>query len=241
MEKHFLTVTYDGKVFEYSKTQKEGFESHKNTSGVESFRKYYTGGITGELKWVEVVKNPHLHNREEVNIILEDNGTRYYVNFNVMGQNGSIDTMAESLIRFLPGLERGSVYKLFPWCIKKGDVINGEVAKRTISGVSFKQGETKLTPSLSLEKRYQDGTVVAGDVPALVYAVKMGKNKPTAASIEARDEFLYDTLVKESDRLKFPNGTTQEQPQPKEEQKSKPTTSDFTPAQDEEDNDDLPF
>lgn len=240
MDKHYLTVSYDGTVFEYSGTEKEGFEKFENTKGKISYRKYYTGGITGTLKWTEVIKNPHLNNREEIRVVLEEDNIRYYLTFPVIGTNKSVDDMATSLITFLPGLELGSVYKVFPWCIKKGDIINNEEAKRTLSGVSFRQGETKLVAKLTKEKRYADGTFVEGDVPALVYAMKMGKNQPTAASIEARDEFLYNTLIKEIDRLKFPSSN--------QETKTNQTNV-IEPVKEkvqevfevEEDNDDLPF
>ena len=40
MSKIYLTASYDGQIFEYSRDQKEGFVKHTNTAGKESYRKY---------------------------------------------------------------------------------------------------------------------------------------------------------------------------------------------------------
>ena len=42
-----------------------------------------------------------------------------------------------------------------------------------------------------------------GDIPAIKWVKKLDKNKPSLASLEAKNDYLLDVLAKETDRLKF--------------------------------------
>ena len=256
MSKHYLNVNYDGTIFEWSKDASEGFVKYTNTAGKESYRKYYNKGVEGKLICINKKNNPNLHNREEIEIVLEgENDTTYNLNFVVYGQDNFLDTYTEHLVKYLPSLERGIVYNINNWFIKKGDVINNEVAERNVKGITIKVNGEKIKPALTQTYTKTDGEKVIGDIPAIEWKEKNGVSKPTAASKEIKSDYLYDVLAENSERLKWvgTNTATQASPQstppapvaetPKN---SVPTASPadaFEPATDvkQEDFQDLPF
>ena len=248
MIKNYLNVNYDGSIFQYSKDEQEGFVKHTSSTGKVSYRKYYNKGVEGKLLWVNRKNNPNLHNREEIEIVLgADNDQTYYLNFVVYGQDSSLDTYTEQLVRYLPKLEKGTVYNINNWFMKAGDIINGQTVDRNVKGLTIKVANTKIEPSLS----YQSDENPDGDIPKLMWKEKNGKKLPTASSKEERSDFLYEVLLKESDRLAFSNSNEEkEQPAPKKEGKnpknSVPTATPseaFEPATNfnDEEYDDLPF
>lgn len=244
MSKHYLNVNYDGQIFEYSGTEQDGFVKHTSTTGKESFRKYYNKGVEGKLLWINRKNNPNLHNREEVEIVLGSDNTTYYLNFTVYGQDNFLDTYTEKLVTFLPKLERGVVYNINNWFLKKGDTINGNTVERNVKGLTVKVADTKIEPALT----YKTDENPKGDIPALVWKEKGDKKVHSAASKEERSDYLYDVLVKETDRLKYEgtnSGGTQS-PQTNSEAPKIPTASPqeaFEPATNykKEEHDDLPF
>ena len=223
MSKHYLSVNYDGTIFEWSKDSKEGFVKHTNSAGKESFRKYFNKGVEGKLMWLNSKKNPNLHNREEVEVVLKAEDDTYYLNFVVYGQDNFVDIYTEKLITYLPKLEKGTVYNINNWFIKKGDTVNGNVAERNVKGITVKIAGTKIEPALT----YQTDENPKGDIPALVWKEKQGKSIPTAASKEAKSDYLYEVLQANIERLKYDGNqadatSTPQQPSPAPQQASEP-------------------
>ena len=247
MSKHYLTVNYDGSIFEFSKDEKEGFVKHTNSTGKESYRKTFNKGVEGKLMWINKKTNQNLHNREEIEIVLGgENDTTYYLNFVVFGQDNFLDTYTEQLVRYLPKLEKGTVYNINNWFMKAGDTVNGNKVERNVKGITVKVAGEKIEPSLT----YKTDENPNGDIPKLVWKEKGGKNIPTAASKEERSDYLYDVLQKECERLKYENtSSTSSSTQTETPKNSVPTA---TPEQAFEDasrtksgrvskNDELPF
>jgi len=93
--------------------------------------------------------------------------------------------------------------------------------------------------------------LVPGDIPAIIWVEKLGKKKPSAASIEAKDEYLLDLLVQHEARLtwkKEDNNTESVRAEAPKEAKPTPTptaeeafgTPELSSTADDDD-DDLPF
>lgn len=183
MASKYLQVAYsEGKFFEYSKTQKEGFIKHKNKEGIQKgFRKYYDS-IEGTLETIRVENNQHLQgNPEEVRISFKDSSGDYVVvTMMMLDVNKDYSTFVESFLRHLPNLKKGVVYKVTPYNFENE---NG----RKIAGLSIKDGEEKVA-QLTQSVVYKDGTVKEGDIPA----IKWTTNKRTQkAEADSEDKFFY--------------------------------------------------
>lgn len=213
--KHYIQSYYDGTLFEYSKEAKEGYKEFTNTKGKLSYRKYYNKGVEGELKYVSLRNNEYLNNREELNIVLESGEDSYQITFPVMDNQGdSVDRFVESFVRVMPALKKGVSYSINNWRMKKGDVVNGEEVKYTNQGVSVKSGGVKVEPVLT----YVTENDPKGDIPRVEWNEIAGKNRPSAASKEAKLVYLYETLKSQVARLGY------------EEDKSESTKEESKPA-----------
>src|SRR5690606_30825803 len=191
-------------------------------------------------------------NREELQLVLGSGDDTYYLTFVVMNQNGdSIDDFTESLLRFLPVMDKGSVYNIKSWKMNRGDVIKGEEVKYDNSGVTIKFGGEKLKPALSFKTEKNP----TGTIPMLEWKEIAGSKKPTAASKEEKLVYLYGILETECNRLAFEENSSQPAPEKPKESKPKldekkelpkPTAKEaFEPAGksfiEEDDSDELPF
>lgn len=243
MATNYLQVNYDGTMFQYSKDSKEGFVKHTNSAGTESYRKYYNKGVTGALSHVDKRVNEKLNNTEEIRVHLKDGEEIYVLTFRTMGQNDQIDEYTEQLIRYLPKMEKGTVYTINNWYLKKGDIINGEEVKYDNKGLTVKIADTKIKPALS----YQTENNPKGDIPRLEFKEIAGKKKVSAVSKEVKFEYLYTELIENVNRLAWKdNGSTSSAPKQQSPKNAVPTANPqqaFEPAtnfKDEEYND-LPF
>ena len=196
----FLNVQFtDGKVYEQSKEPKEGFEEHVSTKGNKTYRKYYTKGIFGTLVSVEKRESPI---GEQIQVTLKDKTGDYQnLQFSLYDTNGAVDNrFAESLLRVLPNLKKGENYRVYPYVMEaQGDYKYGS------SGVSVHKANIEAETVNKEDKvevffRYlkKEETPTANDIPKLEFKEQRGKNRPTAVSIEAKTNFLYDVLEKYS-------------------------------------------
>ena len=92
----------------------------------------------------------------------------------------------------------------------------------------------------------KEGVFVEGNIPAIVWKKDaLGKNKPTAVSLEAKNDYLLNVLKEQTDRLKWIQGeTTTQSSAPEQKQVHTATPKEaFEPATNykEEKHDDLPF
>lgn len=222
----YLNVNYsDGKMFEYSKDKKDGFDSNFNAKGeLKGFRKYQDN-IVGEFVSVTESKNPHLNNQSELTLTVKENEEFVNIKFSTEKQSGDYSDFAESLIRHLPNLVKGTTYTVMFYSFTP----DGKTRKST--GVSFKTTDGDKVDKLTQSAVYKDGTKVDGDIPAVTWRSVKGKPTPNT---EEQQTYLYDVLMKyvsESPQQQ----TTTETPKPsaKEPVKNVPVTVD--------EYDDLPF
>lgn len=214
-DKTYLQLDYkSGNLFEYSGTPKEGFEKHTSKTGKESYRKYHKYGVEGTLDSVSIRDSNF---GKQLSISLEG-GT--YVNFGLNDQKGNVDQFAEQVIKILPVLNKGDNLKIAPYnFLPEGEKYNK-------SGITFAVEGEKVK---GLTNAYYDkeGKLVAGDVPPVKWKKDaLGTNKPSAASLEEKNDYLTEVLAKQADRLKW-TGSGQQ--------------PDHTPPPQEDTSSDLPF
>lgn len=230
IEKNFLQLEFgSGLFFNYSKDPKEGYDKHTSTKGNESYRKYYKDGVSGILESVSLYDSKF---GTQISMNVKDGDNVYYLPVAVQDQSDNVDTYAESLIKLLPQLNKGDKVTV------RGYNFTPEGDKYSKIGVSITANDVKLKSKVT-NAYYKDGKLVEGDIPALEWKLnKLGKNKPTAVSQEAKNDYLLDLVTKETERLKWVQGeTSPETP--------KPSTPTATPEQaknvKEEEMDSLPF
>ena len=144
-------------------------------------------------------------------MVLKQGEDIYYVPVDIADQKGNVDTYAESLIRFLPQLSKGEEVTV------RGYNFIPEGGQYSKIGISISVGGEKIKPTMT-NAYYKDGKLVEGDIPALVWKKDvLGKNKPTAVSLEAKNDYLLGVLKEQTERLKWePN--TSSTPEPKKEE-----------------------
>lgn len=201
-----LQVNYDGRIFQYSKDQKEGYEEFTNTKGKVSYRKYFNKGVDGVFTKLEKENNQYLNGAEEIKLTLTQGEELNILSFTVLNQSADqLDDYSQALTTLLPKMNIGETYNINNWYMKKGDVINGQEVKYGKKGITVKQGDVKLKSDITFEYVKGRGTDqeqhVKGDVPMLEWKQVAGKNRPTAASKEAQLEYLYGVLEQQIARV----------------------------------------
>ena len=189
-----------GKVFEYSKEPQEGYVTFTSKTGKVSYRKYHQG-ITGELDSVSIRDTNF---GQELSVALKTEDTAMYLNFALKDQKDFVDSSyAEDLISKLPNMEKGRTYTINPFRF----IPEGEKYDRT--GVSVKQGDLKIEKAFTNSYINKEGVKVEGDIPAVVWKKDAtGKNKPSAASKEARSDMFLEILATQAERLKWTSSNT---------------------------------
>lgn len=229
-----------GRIFQYSKTPQEGFDEHTSTKGNVSYRKYYNTGLYGVLQNVSI-RDGKLG--EQVQVSVKNDGEFLNLQFNLYSVGGNIDNRyAESLIRFLPNLKKGEGYRFYPYAMEQEDSKYMKYGMSVIKSPNVEAEEKgdKVEPFLSYNKEGVGENVI----PNLVWKEIAGKNKPSAVSLEAKDEFLFGHLKSAVDgHLAYDkNASTTSTPTPKtDNSNSTPTNSEAPVVDDTDEYDDLPF
>jgi hypothetical protein len=240
LSKNYLQLEFgSGHFFDYSKEEKDGYVKHTSTKGNVSYRKYYKEGVSGILESVSIYDGKF---GQQISITIKEGDEIYYLPVDIYDQSKQVDnTYAESLIKLLPLLEKGQNVTITGYNFKPED------SKYSKIGISIKVSGEKLKSEIT-NSYYKDGELVPGDVPAIVWVEKLGKKKPSAASIEAKDEYLLSILEAEEQRLTWKNSDNQtssnEAPKeqaPKQESKKSEPEAPAMPPSNSEDDDDLPF
>ena len=240
LSKNYLQLEFgSGHFFDYSKEEKDGYVKHTSTKGNVSYRKYYKEGVSGVLESVSIYDGKF---GQQISITIKEGDEIYYLPVDIYDQSKQVDnTYAESLIKLLPLLEKGQNVTITGYNFKPED------SKYSKIGISIKVSGEKLKSEIT-NSYYKDGELVPGDVPAIVWVEKLGKKKPSAASIEAKDEYLLSILEAEEQRLTWKNSDNQtssnEAPKeqaPKQEPKKSEPEAPAMPPSNSEDDDDLPF
>lgn len=210
MTKNYLQLEFgSGLFFEYSKEEKQGFDKHTSTKGNVSYRKYYKDGITGILESASIYEGKF---GNQISLNIKNGEDVFYVPVDIADQKGNVDTYAESLIKFLPNLNKGETITF------KAYNFTPEGDKYSKIGVSITRNGEKIKPALTNAYTNKEGNLVEGDIPAIVWKKDaLGKNKPSAVSLEAKNEYLLEALKQQTERLKWDGNATQqptEQPKP---------------------------
>lgn len=230
MTKNYLQLEFgSGLFFDYSKDEKQGYEKHTSTKGNVSYRKYYKDGITGILESVSIYEGKF---GNQISMNIKNGDDVFYVPVDIADQKGNVDTYAESLIKFLPQLEKGMNISV------RGYNFTPEGDRYSKIGISFSVDGVKIKSEMTNAYMNKEGVLVAGDIPALVWKKDaLGKNKPSAVSQEAKNDYLLEVLKVQTDRLKWVSGSPESPaPQPQVEA-PKPSA----PSSNVTELDDLPF
>ena len=221
MNKNYLQLEFStGLFFKYSKNEEQGYEKHVSTKGNTSYRKYFKDGITGVLESVSVYEGSF---GNQISLNIKNGNDVYYVPVDIADQKGNVDTYAESLIKFLPQLEKGMNIAV------RGYNFTPEGDKYAKIGISISVDGQKLKANMSNAYFNKEGVLVPGDIPAVAWKKDaLGKNKPTAVSLEAKNDFLLEVLKRETERLKWVQGENSSAPATETPENAVPTA---TPSQ----------
>lgn len=180
-----------GRIYQYSKTEQEGFEKHDNGT----FRKYWMTGLYGTLQNVSIRDSKI---GEQIQLTVKNNGDYLILQFPLYTQQGNIDNRyAESLIRFLRNLTKGTGYRFYPYAMEQED---SKYLKYGMSVITSPNPEAEEKgDKVESYLTYAKVPNLETDIPNLVWKEIAGKNKPSAVSLEAKDEFLYKELVLATD------------------------------------------
>lgn len=201
MTKNYLQLEFSsGNFFIYSKDETQGFEKHTSTKGNVSYRKYFKEGVSGVLESVSIYEGKF---GNQISMNIKDGDNVYYVPVDIADQKGNVDTYAESLIKLLPQLEKGMNISV------RGYNFTPEGEKYSKIGISISVNGTKLKSEMTNSYTNKEGVFVKGDIPAIVWKKDaLGKNKPTAVSQEAKNDYLLEVLKVQTDRLKWESNQT---------------------------------
>ena len=221
MTKNYLQLEFStGLFFKYSKNEEQGYEKHVSTKGNTSYRKYFKDGITGVLESASVYEGSF---GNQISLNIKNGNDVYYVPVDIADQKGNVDTYAESLIKFLPQLEKGMNIAV------RGYNFTPEGDKYAKIGISVSVNGQKIKANMSNAYFNKEGVLVPGDIPAVAWKKDaLGKNKPTAVSLEAKNDFLLEVLKRETERLKWVQGENSSAPPTEAPKNAVPTA---TPAQ----------
>ncbi len=196
MENVYLQLDWKtAKFFEHSAEEKIGFEPHTNTKDVVSYRRYHNDGVIGTYLGTEV-RDSKIGQR--IQSSWQVHNTVYKAQIPMLSPGGEFTDYAESFIRTLSNLVKGTQYRMYPYFIEK-DAEN-KYEKR---GISFKEGGKegeKVPPLLS----YAADAPAELQIPRLVWKERMGKKAPSAASVEAKFDFLAEWLEKFTSKAEAP-------------------------------------
>lgn len=193
MATKYLQINYqDGSIFQFSKTEQEGYEPHTNTKGVVSYRKIYNKGLYGTLKGITIRDSDF---GKEISISVTDKaGDTNYLNLPLFDAKKNLASYAESFITVLPQLKLNSPYRFYGYNIKdegqKYSKVGLSVAYANLEAeTADKENKiSKLTYTYTKE-----GKEVKGDVPAIVWEEDFDGSRTMNA--KAKNKYLYDILM----------------------------------------------
>lgn len=245
MNKHYLDLDFSTATFyEYSKTEKEGFESHTDSNDRVSFRKFYNKGVYGLLQSISIRDTNY---GKKLSVRLLDGDNLFLMTFPLYSANGQIDNrFAEPLICTFPNMSLEQAYRLFPYRIEK--TFEGNTKPNTFYGVSVKladldKHEVSDAVLPKYKKAKKDEVVTDAHIPKVEFKEQLGSWKPTPASIGIKDEFLIKVLEGALEKLGYKDNNSQNtasqptQATPPQSTGDMPETASIAPLED----DDLPF
>jgi hypothetical protein len=252
----YINIDYsNGTFYHYSKEQDTPeYKEHVSSTGKKGYRRHYFGGVEGYLQNLTLQTNPQ--GRTQISLFLKDVDNEFlYVNVDAFTQKGQFTEYAESLIRFVSALSKGKYYKVVAYkldadYLRKRDEEEGKPVRPkyyAIQGISFKEVEAE---SSEVIEKVQPTLLYKGTgdsiIPSLDFQMDpmTKKKKPTAVSVEERENFLKAHLMKAVEgHLKREEAPKNEQKpeSPPEQVKETVSAGDNLTTNEEENYDDLPF
>lgn len=269
--KNYLELDFrSGSLYEFSSTEKEGYEKYTSSTGNVTYRRYVKTGVAGKLKAVYISDQEGFG--MQLRVIVENPVDWFMIKIPVFTSAGRMDSYLESLLAFLPNMDLGKEYRLFPY---SGELEGKNGKTYTSRGFSVKEatvdGDGVVTVGEKVERYLKfipkDVEVDPNDptyIPKLDFVKGLnGKPKPSATSLAVQKEFMESLLQEQLERLdtKQEDSSTNTQEAPKEEAK-KPVNTTTVPkspikkailpkasakaplnvvADTDEDDDDVPF
>ena len=240
MATKYVQVDYSsGNIFQFSKTEQEGYEPHTNTKGTVSYRKIYNKGLYGTLKGVTIRESDF---GKEISIAVVDNaGDNVYLNLPLFDAKKNLASYAESFITVLPQLKLGNPYRFYAYNIKeegqKYSKVGISVAHANIEA-EIADKENKI-PKLSYTYT-KDGKEVKGDVPATLWEEDYTGARTMNAA--AKNKYLYDILMANVGESTQPDATAKVgAPRPKTATKTAAEAFEPVGKINKDEPDDLPF
>lgn len=196
-----------GKFFEYSKVEKDGFVKHVGENpttkvSVISYRKYYVNGVFGNLigfshREIKISERATTILSVVLSNPIEDK--MYFLKIPLFTSKNRISDYAMSIIRYLPFLEKGTPYRVFPYSF---ETKNTQVVRKVYG---FKIDIARLSdsahddlnkiPQLTFEVKKLDAkgneVVTKGDIPSIEWEEHLGKKSPNT---KKRDSYLWGLL-----------------------------------------------
>lgn len=190
---NYLQIEFStGRIFEGSKTEKEGFEPFTNTKGNVSYRKYLNKGLYGTVEAISV-RDSQIGDQISVKVV-DENKVVNYLQMPLFDAKNQISTYAEAFIINLKSLVLGKDYRIFPYSI-----VDENNERNVNRGISIKEADLSKLEVFgdSLVKygysyKTKDGQEVIKEIPAVEWTKKVGKN---VLNRDAKDEFLYNVLM----------------------------------------------
>ena len=93
-----------GSFFEYSGSEKEGFEKFESSKGNVSYRKYYLKGVSGKLESVNLFDGKF---GKQIQVAIKVEDDIHMLQVDLYDQKDNVSNFAEELIKFIPSLEKG--------------------------------------------------------------------------------------------------------------------------------------
>lgn len=189
-----------GKLYEYSKTEKDGFVRHEvegnDGSKKIAYRRYYDNGIFGTLLGMSR-REQDMGGKKVMTIscIFETvEQDRIFINVPLFNAKSDIQNYAIALISYLPSLQVGKAYRFYPFAIEQ------ENSDRKTYGVSIKHARLSDNAVDNINKIARltfevgdgnGGVKTPGDIPRTEYDIVMDKPTPNN---KARNTYLWEKL-----------------------------------------------
>jgi len=207
MVKFLSLESSTGRMFEFSKEPKDGFEEHtyEGTDKVKKtvYRKYYTEGLYGYLRSLHTIEESMGDKKVQmVRIVVEDEtGDLWSLKFPMKTGKGGLTDFTVGTFRTIHSLVEGRCYRFFPYVIEDKEKLDKNGKPRRSSGMSIKIARVEPSravddankiPALTLSyTKKKDGVeeFVKGDVPQVTW--KPGIDGNVMDTME-RDVFLWN-------------------------------------------------
>jgi len=182
-----------GKIFQYSKEEKEGYEKFTSSKGNVSYRKYLEKGLIGIFKGLTIKEGKF---GQEVQVkVVNKAGDLEILTLPLLTQSNSLTQYVDSLASYVPGLKVDYIYRFYPYAIEQED---SERVNRGVSVKHITEDFESVNGKFPVERysytKMKDGEVEEeGDIPPVKWVPK-AVGEGNERDSKERDTFLYKAL-----------------------------------------------